>query len=122
MQLQRESRRLVLAGELPAEEAEVAPSPGDEFAVRARLKHLALVQHDNPVCMPDRAELVGDDNGRSLAAVLFERLEDAVLGSAVETAGRLVEDEDGRVLEQRAGRREALRPPRSHRRQGTAWR
>src|SRR3712207_7448574 len=50
--------RLGLARELPAEEAEVAPSPCDQLVVRARLDHLALMQHDNPVRVPDRAEPV----------------------------------------------------------------
>ena len=43
-----------------------------------------------------------------LRATRVERRLDRLLGAAVERAGRLVEDQDRRVLEQGAGDRDAL--------------
>jgi hypothetical protein len=51
---------------------------------------------------------VGDDEGGAALHDLLQRQLQLLLGGGVEGGGRLVEDEDGRVLEERAGDGEAL--------------
>ena len=69
---------------------------------------LPLVHHDDPVRLPHRAQAVRDDDHRAaLADRRHVALEDR-LALVVERAGRLVEDQDARIGEQRAGDGDAL--------------
>jgi hypothetical protein len=79
--------------------------------VRAALHHPALLQHEDLVGRADGAEAVRDDERRAPAAQPRERLLDERLALRVERAGGLVEDEDARVGQQRAGDGDALPLP-----------
>ena len=56
----------------------------------------------------DRRETVSDHNGRAALAQSAKRLLDRLLGFGIERRGRLVEQNDRRVLQKRAGDRDAL--------------
>ncbi len=60
------------------------------------------------VAAPDGAEPVRDDEGSAADEQFGERFLDECFALAVERARRFVEDEDGRVLEQRARDGDAL--------------
>ena len=74
----------------------------------AALGDPAGVEHDDLVGADDGRQAVGDDDGRAVRGDAVERRLDRFLGAAVERAGGLVEDQDRRVLQQRAGDRHAL--------------
>ena len=86
----------------------VVAAQGEEFLVRAALDDAAFVQDDDLVGVLDGAEAVGDGDGGAAGHELLEGLLDAALGLGVERGGGLVEDEDGRVLEDGAGDADAL--------------
>ena len=68
----------------------------------------AALQHDQPVGLAQRAQAVGDgDRGAALDQVV-ERLLDLALGLGVDRRGRLVQDQDPRVDQQRPGDRDPL--------------
>jgi hypothetical protein len=76
--------------------------------VGAAFGDAALVEHDDLVGIDHGGEPVGnDDRGPPRGHVADRRL-DGGLGAAVERAGRLVEDQDRRVLQQRARDRHPL--------------
>ena len=70
-----------------------------------------LVHHHDAVRVLDRREAVGDDEGRPSDREFGERSLDRPLGLGVERARRLVQDEDGRVLEEHPRDRHALLLP-----------
>ena len=94
--------------ELQPGEAGVEAALGHQRVVRALLDDAAVVHHDDPVGAADGGEAVGDDDRRAVVHQPLERLLDQPLGFGVERGGRLVEQQDRRVAQQRAGDREAL--------------
>ena len=84
------------------------PFSAEELAVRTGLDHRAPVHHHQPVHGGDGREPVGDGDHGLAGHQPVERLLDRRLDLGVERAGRLVEDEDRRVLEEDAGDRDAL--------------
>ena len=85
-----------------------AAALGDELVEGAGLDDAALVEHQDAVGVADRGEAVGDHEGGAALHDLVERRLQLALGRGVERARRLVEDQDRRVLEERAGDRQAL--------------
>ena len=84
---------------------------------RARLAQLVrgaprrdapVLEHDDLVGERDRRQPVGDDQRRPAAHHLAQREPDPRLGRRVDRGGRVVEDEDARIDEERAGDREPL--------------
>ena len=67
-----------------------------------------VVEDEDEVGIGDRGEPVGDDEGGAALPQPIERPLDACLGLDVEGAGRLVEDQDRRILQDGAGDGEAL--------------
>src|SRR5690606_21703184 len=63
---------------------------------------------DDAVGVLDRRQPVGDDQRRAALRELVERLLDRALGLGVEGRGRLVEDQDRRVLQEDARDRQPL--------------
>ena len=76
--------------------------------MRAAFGDPALVEDDDLVGVDDGREAMGDDDRGPARGDALQGLLDRRLGPAVEGAGRLVEDQDRRVLEQGSGDRDAL--------------
>ena len=72
------------------------------------LTDLSLLDHDNPVRIPHGREPVGYDECGAPVEQCLQRLLDEPLGFAVERGGGLVENQNGRVLEQRPGNGDPL--------------
>ena len=87
------------------------PGLGVDRLDRAGLHDLAAVEHDRPLGEePHDAEVVGDEHERqpALVAQVGQQVEHLGLGGEVQGRHRLVEDDDLRVADQRAGDRDAL--------------
>ncbi len=76
--------------------------------MRAGLDDSPRVDHDDAIGLLHGAEPMGDDERRATSREPLERGANVVGGLGIERARRLVEDEDGRVLEDRARDRDAL--------------
>src|SRR5688500_12767076 len=74
----------------------------------AALGDPALIEDDDLVGVDHGRQAVGDDDAGAARRDVVQRLLDRRLGAAVEGAGRLVEDQDRRGLEQGAGDGDAL--------------
>ena len=95
-------------GELCLGELGEQPALGDELVERAGLHHPPLIEDQHARRVPDGREAMGDDEGGARRHHLVERQLQLLLGRGVERARRFVQDQDRRVLQQRAGDREAL--------------
>ena len=93
---------------LHAVESRVDATPREEIAVRPLLAQLALVQHEDAIRVLDGREAVGDHHRGAAAEELRERVLDQPLGLRIDARGRLVENEDGRIVGQCAGEGEEL--------------
>ena len=80
----------------------------EELRLRPPGRDPAVLEHDHLVGELDRREAVGDDDRRPALHHLGQPLADAGLGGRVHRRGRVVEDEDPRVDEDRARDREPL--------------
>jgi hypothetical protein len=89
-------------------EAVVVPLAGHQLVVAADLDDAAAVEHDQAVGIAQRRQAVGDGDRRPAPHQVVERFLDFLLGRRVDRRGRLVENQDARVDEQRAGDRDAL--------------
>ena len=76
--------------------------------MRALLDDLAVLQHDDQVGVADRGEAVCDHERGAAGEERAQRALDLPLGADVDRRGRLVEDQDPRVGEQRARERDEL--------------
>src|SRR5215470_2375050 len=76
--------------------------------MRAHFDDASGVQHDDAVGAANRREPVRDDDRRATGHQIVERLLHHHLAFGVERAGRLVEDQNWRVLQNRARDRDAL--------------
>ena len=86
----------------------VDASLGQKLVVRAGLDDLSLLQDHDPVGAAHRRETMGDDEGRSAFGETLDRFQKQTFRSRVESARRFVQEQDGRVLQERAGDGEAL--------------
>jgi hypothetical protein len=87
-----------LSAELAFVEGGVEAAALEQLGVAALLDEAAAVEHEDQVGGEDRREAVGDDDGAASDEQRRERGLDELLGDAVEVGGRLVEDQDARVL------------------------
>ena len=69
---------------------------------------LALAQHVGAVGVADGGKSMSDDEGGPVTAELVHGLSDQPLGLGVQGRRGLVEDQNGRVLQEDAGDRDAL--------------
>ena len=74
----------------------------------AALGDPALVENHDLVGIDHGRQAVGDDDAGPALGDVAKGLLDRRLGAAVEGAGRLVEDQDRRILEQGSGDRDPL--------------
>src|SRR5262245_11527765 len=79
-----------------------------QFGVRADLDDLALLQHHQPARVPERRKAMGDGEGRAALDEVRNRLLDLLFRLDVHRAGRLVEDQDARVMQDRPRDRDPL--------------
>ena len=101
-----------------ADERGVVAAALHQLGVRAFLSDAAVLEDDDAVRADHCREPVRDGEGRPTADQPREGILHQRLGLGVERAGRLVEDEHGRVEQQRSGDGDALPLPR--REQGSA--
>ena len=104
----RRLARLLLLLELQAVERGVAAALAQQFVVPAGFDDQSALDHENAIGVHDGGEPVGDDERRAPLAQFGDCLLDVALGFRIERRGRLVEQDDRRVLDQRAGDRDAL--------------
>ena len=76
--------------------------------MRPLLDDLSVFEHDDQVGVPNRGETVRDDERRPPGEEEAQRLLDLPLRADVHRRGRLVEDQDARVGEQRPRERDEL--------------
>src|SRR6185295_5822706 len=86
----------------------VAAGGGEELGVGAALDDLSSFEDEDLVGAADGREAVGDDERSAAAAEGAEAVLDLGFALAVEARRRLVEDQDGRVGQDRAGDGDAL--------------
>ena len=79
-----------------------------QLVVRALLDEPSLLEHRDRVGVADRAEPVSDDHGGALFEHPVEVALDRRLGLGVESARGLVEQQDRRIVVERAGDADAL--------------
>src|SRR6516225_969751 len=80
----------------------------EELAVVADFDDVAALEYDQTVGFAERAEAVGDGNRCAAADELVEGLLNLSFGLRVDRRGGLVENQNPRVNEQRAGDRDSL--------------
>src|SRR5512145_3162257 len=100
-------RRVVLR--LGGDELAVGAARAGELRVRSLLHDPPALEHDHAIGLADRREAMRDhDHAPAGAEELAQRVLYAPLARRIERARGLVEDQQRRVLEQRAADRDAL--------------
>ena len=109
---QRHRRRVVqeTAG-LMLPQPGVGPVETEQFVVRALLGDLAVVEHDQLVHARDRAQPMRDHERGPALHEPPQRLLDKDFALRVQRAGRLVQQQDRRVTQDRPGQRDSLPLP-----------
>src|SRR5690606_14013006 len=90
-------------GELDLVQARIEPAPFNQLAVTAALHHPALLHDMDEVRIRHRGEAMRDDDRRAPAGQLLQGRLDGLLGLAVESGRRLVEQDDWRVFQESPG-------------------
>src|SRR5437868_6858017 len=85
---------------LPRQRRETSVEP-HQFVERSRFDDPAGFEHQNAGRPPNGRQPMGDHECRASLHHLIERPQELGLGPRIERAGRLIEDEDRRVLQQR---------------------
>ena len=80
----------------------------NQFVVRAIGGDATIVEHDDAIGEGNRREAVGDDQRRPTLHDLLERAANAALRGGIDGGRGVVEDQDARIEQQRAGNRDAL--------------
>jgi len=89
------------------------PAAPDQRLVGPGLDDAPALQHGNPVGGPQRGQALGHQEDRPLAPRRPEGLTDLPLADGVQRRRPLVEDQDGRALQEHAGQGQPLpQPPR----------
>ena len=83
----------------------------EEFVVPSGIIDLAAFEHQYDVGFHQHREAVGDDHERAALGDPQQIRVDDRLALGVESAGRLVEDQDARIADQRTGDGQALALP-----------
>src|SRR5688572_17576258 len=105
----RLSRAIPLAAEkLERRELGVQAALAHELVVLALRHQRTAIHDDDAIGMLHGGEAMRDDERRAAFLQRFERPLNDHLGRRVERAGRLVEEQDGAIGEQRARDRQAL--------------
>ena len=86
----------------------VRAAGGHQLVVRASLDDASVVEDDDEVGAANRGQAVCDDERCSSCQQVTQPSLDPALGTDVDGGRRLVEDQDVRIGEQRAGERDEL--------------
>ena len=89
----------------------VSALAGQELFMGAFLDDAPAVEDDNAIRKTHCAETVGDDQRGASGRRTLERIDDSAFGDSIQTAGRLVENQNGRVAQHGAGYSDALLLP-----------
>ena len=87
---------------LQAEERGIAAAAPQQIVVQAALDDLAALDHQNGVGVHDGMQAMGDDDGGAVLAEMFDRLLHLLFGFRIECRGGFIEQDDRRILDQRA--------------------
>src|SRR5947209_10912432 len=96
-------RRQLLLQELALVEVGVEAAGGDELGVGAALGDAAVVEDDDEVRVLDRRDAVGDQEHRPAFEDLPQVAQDQLLGLGVDGRETVVEQQEARLAQQRAG-------------------
>src|SRR5580704_10403088 len=86
----------------PIERGVAAPL-AQQLIVAAEFYDHAVLDHEDAIGVHDRGDTMRDGDGCATFAQFGDRLLDIALGFRIKRGGRLVQQDDGRVLDQRAG-------------------
>ena len=89
-------------------EVRVLAARGDQLAVDAIFDDFALPQHHDPVEAGDCGEAMRDHDGSAPLHEVLQRSLDELLTFGVQRAGSFVQDQDGRICQNRARNRNSL--------------
>ena len=103
--------QLAAVHELQVRHVQVGAGHPHQLLVRALLHDPPVFHDDDEVRPAERAQAVGDDEGRAPGDGAVERLEDLVLGLAVDRRRRVVEQQDRGLEQDRPRDRQALPLP-----------
>ena len=76
--------------------------------MRAHVRDAAVIHHENEIGVLHGRDALGNDDLRRLGNVGAEALADQRVGARVDRTGRVVEDQNFGLFEQRAGNAQAL--------------
>ena len=76
--------------------------------MRIKAVYAAVLHHDDPVCVLDAEDPLGDDDLRRSRNPGHERLPDPGIGRRIDRRGGIVEDQHFRLFQQGAGDAEPL--------------
>jgi hypothetical protein len=93
---------------LQAEERRVAPAATQQVVMAAALDDLAGLHHKDRVGVHDRMQAMGDHDRGAVLAEVLDRFLNLPFRFRIERGGRFIEQDDRRVLDQRARDRDAL--------------
>ena len=74
-----------------------------QLVVGADVGHLAVIQNDDLIGIPHRADALGDEENRGVFQVLMEGFSDAGFRGRVHSGGGVVQDEDRGLAEHSPG-------------------
>src|SRR6185437_5361833 len=95
-------------GELQPVQLRVQSVLREQLRVRAGLRQAAALEHDDAIGLFHGRQAMRDDERGAVAQQLRQRLLDVALGLGIESRRGLVQDQDRRILEQRARDGDAL--------------
>ena len=96
------------AAELAGDQVGIEVASREKFRVPADLNQPPVIEHDDRVRVAHRREPMRDHERGAVAREALEGRAYGGLADGVQMRGGLVEDQHGRVLEERAGDRDAL--------------
>src|SRR5436853_5851724 len=79
-----------------------------QLAMRSGFDNTAAIEDHDPIGTTNRGQAVGNDKCRSSLQKTVQGLQDLRFCSRIEGRGRLVENQDRRILQQSAGDAQAL--------------
>src|SRR5690606_5176482 len=86
----------------------IQPSPRQQFFMASKINDCALIEYGNAVCDTDRAQAVGDDDGRAVLHQPRQGVLNQLLAFAVEARRGFVQQQNARILEDGTGDGDAL--------------